>query len=222
MLPRYHIKKQGLKLRLEMIQIAVAGNIGSGKTTLTKMLSKSLGWDAMYEDLEQNPYINDFYGDMPRWSFNLQIYFLHSRLKQIVDVRRKERNVIQDRTVYEDAYIFAPNLHQMGLMTERDFNTYTKLFNLTTSLVHPPELLIYIKSSSKTLVRQIASRGRDYEKNISPEYLDNLNELYNKWIQSYNQGKLLIIDIDEHNFLDHKEEYVKVLEMVREKITSES
>ena len=165
-----------------MIQIAVAGNIGSGKTTLTKMLSKSLGWDAMYEDLEQNPYINDFYGDMPRWSFNLQIYFLHSRLKQIVDVRRKERNVIQDRTVYEDAYIFAPNLHQMGLMTERDFNTYTKLFNLTTSLVHPPELLIYIKSSSKTLVRQIASRGRDYEKNISPEYLDNLNELYNKWV----------------------------------------
>ena len=222
MLPRYHIKKQGLKLRLEMIQIAVAGNIGSGKTTLTKRLSKSLGWDAMYEDLEQNPYINDFYGDMPRWSFNLQIYFLHSRLKQIVDVRRKERNVIQDRTVYEDAYIFAPNLHQMGLMTERDFNTYTKLFNLTTSLVHPPELLIYIKSSSKTLVRQIASRGRDYEKNISPEYLDNLNELYNKWIQSYNQGKLLIIDIDEHNFLDHKEEYVKVLEMVREKIASES
>lgn len=222
MLPRYHKKKQGLKLRLEMIQIAVAGNIGSGKTTLTKMLSKSLGWDAMYEDLEQNPYINDFYGDMPRWSFNLQIYFLHSRLKQIVDVRRKERNVIQDRTVYEDAYIFAPNLHQMGLMTERDFNTYTKLFNLTTSLVHPPELLIYIKSSSKTLVRQIASRGRDYEKNISPEYLDNLNELYNKWIQSYNQGKLLIIDIDEHNFLDHKEEYVKVLEMVREKIASES
>lgn len=221
MLPRYHIKKQGLKLRLEMIQIAVAGNIGSGKTTLTKMLSKSLGWDAMYEDLEQNPYINDFYGDMPRWSFNLQIYFLHSRLKQIVDVRRKERNVIQDRTVYEDAYIFAPNLHQMGLMTERDFNTYTKLFNLTTSLVHPPELLIYIKSSSKTLVRQIASRGRDYEKNISPEYLDNLNELYNQWIQSYDQSKLLIIDIDEHNFLDHKEEYVKVLEMVKEKIASE-
>lgn len=201
-----------------MIQIAVAGNIGSGKTTLTKMLSQSLSWEAMYEDLEQNPYINDFYGDMPRWSFNLQIYFLHSRLKQIVDARKRGHNVIQDRTIYEDAYIFAPNLYQMGLLTERDFKTYTKLFNLTTSLIQPPELLIYIKSSSNTLVRQISSRGRDYEKNISPEYLDNLNELYNKWIKIYHQDNLLIIDIDKLNFLEHVDDYEIVLEMVKQKL----
>jgi deoxyadenosine/deoxycytidine kinase len=201
-----------------MLQIAVAGNIGSGKTTLTKKLAESLGWKAQYESLDQNPYINDFYRDMLRWSFNLQIYFLHSRLKQIVEIRRGEENVIQDRTIYEDAHIFAPNLFQMGLLHERDYKTYLDLFEISTSLVQSPDLLIYIKSSVKTLVRQIENRGREYEKNINLEYLQNLNEHYETWIKKYKLGKLLVVDIDELNFLESKEAYNAVLQQVSEKL----
>jgi len=201
-----------------MIQIAVAGNIGSGKTTLTKMLAESLGWKAQYEGLEQNPYINDFYQDMLRWSFNLQVYFLHWRLKQIVELRQGEENVIQDRTIYEDAHIFAPNLYQMGLMYERDYRNYVDLFNITTSLVQSPDLLIYIKASEKTLVRQISNRGREYEKNISREYLKNLNDRYETWIKGYNLGKLLIIDIDQINFIESSEDFGRVLDLVKEKL----
>jgi Deoxynucleoside kinases len=201
-----------------MIQIAVAGNIGSGKTTLTKMLSESLGWKSLYESLDQNPYINDFYSDMLRWSFNLQIYFLNSRLKQIVELRQGEENVIQDRTIYEDAHIFAPNLYHMGLMYERDYRTYTDLFDITTSLVQSPDLLIYIRASVKTLIRQITNRGREYEKDISAEYLTNLNEHYETWIKSYKLGKLLIVDIDKLNFIESKKDFAKVLEQVKQNL----
>ena len=201
-----------------MIQIAVAGNIGSGKTTLTKMLSESLGWKAQYEGLDQNPYINDFYRDMLRWSFNLQIYFLHSRLKQVVEIRKGKENVIQDRTIYEDALVFAPNLYRMGLMYERDYNTYIDLFNITTSLIQPPDLLIYIKASPKTLVKQITNRGREYERDINREYLKNLNELYEDWIKSYTFGKVLTIDIDKLNFIESKEDFGKVLVLVKQEL----
>lgn len=201
-----------------MIQVSIAGNIGSGKTTLTKMLSESLNWKPQYETLDQNPYINDFYRDMPRWSFNLQVYFLHSRLKQIVELRQGQENVIQDRTIYEDAHIFAPNLYKLGLMTERDFTTYTDLFNLSTSLVQAPDLLIYIKSSVKTLIRQISNRGREYEKNINKSYLENLNEYYNRWICSYSLSNTLIINIDKLNFIESDEDYQKVLELVKKQI----
>lgn len=201
-----------------MIQIAVAGNIGSGKTTLTKMLAQSLGWKAHYEGLDLNPYIDDFYRDMLRWSFNLQIYFLQSRLKQIVDIRKGKENVIQDRTIYEDAFIFAPNLYQMGLMHERDYQSYLDLFNISTSLVQSPDLLIYIKSSVETLVKQIANRGREYEKGINLEYLRNLNEHYETWIKGYHIGKVLIIDIDKLNFLESAKDFGKVLEQVKQKL----
>lgn len=202
-----------------MIHIAVAGNIGSGKTTLTKLLAESLGWKAQYEALDENPYINDFYEDMLRWSFNLQIYFLHLRLKQTVELRKGEENVIQDRTIYEDAQIFAPNLFQMGLMYERDYKTYTDLFDISTSLIQAPDLLIYIKASVETLVRQIANRGREYEKNINLEYLKNLNDRYENWVAGYKHGKLLVVDIDQFNFIESKSDYEKVLEMITSKLS---
>jgi deoxyadenosine/deoxycytidine kinase len=201
-----------------MLQIAVAGNIGSGKTTLTKMLAESLGWKAQFEGLDENPYINDFYRDMLRWSFNLQIYFLHSRLKQTVELRKGEENVIQDRTIYEDAHIFAPNLYQMGLLYERDYRTYIDLFDITTSLVQSPDLLIYIRASVETLIRQITNRGREYEKEISAQYLTNLNEHYETWISSYTLGKLLVVDIDQLNFIESKKSLASVVELVKQKL----
>jgi deoxyadenosine/deoxycytidine kinase len=204
-----------------MLQIAVAGNIGSGKTTLTKMLAEKLGWKSHFEGLDLNPYINDFYRDMLRWSFNLQIYFLQSRLKQIVDIRKGKENVIQDRTIYEDAFIFAPNLYQMGLMHERDYQSYLDLFNISTSLVQSPDLLIYIKASVETLVKQIDNRGREYEKGINLEYLRNLNEHYETWIKGYHIGKVLVIDIDELNFLESDDDFGKVLQQVRQKLSLE-
>ena len=188
------------------MHIAVAGNIGSGKTTLTGLLAKHYGWTPHYEDVDDNPYLNDFYEDMQRWSFNLQIYFLNSRFSQIVDIHRKGEDVIQDRTIYEDANIFAPNLHQMGLMSTRDFNNYLALFNLMTSLINPPDLLIYLRATVPTLVRQIQKRGRDYEKNIRLDYLQRLNERYEAWIESYKNGKLLIIDVDNLNFPEKPED----------------
>lgn len=182
------------------MHIAVAGNIGSGKTTLTRLLSKHYNWKPHYEDVDDNPYLNDFYEDMQRWSFNLQIYFLNSRFNQIVEIRRTGEDIIQDRTIYEDARIFAPNLHDMGLMATRDFNNYLSLFDLMCSLIQPPDLLIYLRANVPTLVHQIQKRGREYEKSIRIDYLQRLNERYEAWINSYNQDKLLIIEVDNLNF----------------------
>ncbi len=196
------------------MHIAVAGNIGSGKTTLTRLLAKHYGWKPHFEDVDDNPYLNDFYEDMQRWSFNLQIYFLNSRFGQIVDIRRKGDTVIQDRTIYEDAHIFAPNLHIMGLMSTRDFNNYLNLFNLMSSLIQPPDLLIYLRGSVPTLVSQIQKRGRDYEKNIRLDYLQRLNERYEAWIETYTLGKMLIIEVDNMNFADRPEDLRTVINKI--------
>ncbi len=196
------------------MHIAVAGNIGSGKTTLTSLLSKHYKWDPHYEDVDDNPYLNDFYQDMQRWSFNLQIYFLNSRFNQILDIRKSGKEVIQDRTIYEDAYIFAPNLHSMGLMTTRDFENYFTLFNLISSLIEPPDLLIYLRASIPTLVNQIQKRGRKYENSIRLDYLKRLNERYEAWVESYNLGKLLIVDADNYNFPDNPEDLSTVIDKI--------
>jgi len=187
------------------MHIAIAGNIGSGKTTLTGLLGKHYKYEALYESVDENPYLNEFYEDMQRWSFNLQIYFLNSRFNQILDIRDQERNVIQDRTIYEDAFIFAPNLHAMGLMTTRDFENYYELFNLMDRFVKAPDLLIYLRASVPTLVNQIQKRGRDYEETIRLDYLKKLNERYESWINSYDKGKLLIIDVDNNDFQGNPE-----------------
>ncbi len=192
----------------------MAGNIGSGKTTLTRLLAKQYGWKPHFEDVDDNPYLNDFYEDMQRWSFNLQIYFLNSRFSQIVEIRRKGDNVIQDRTIYEDAHIFAPNLHHMGLMATRDFNNYLNLFNLMSSLIQPPDLLIYLRASVPTLVRQIQKRGREYEKNIRLDYLQRLNERYEAWIETYRLGKMLIVDVDNLNIPDKPEDLRLVINKI--------
>lgn len=196
------------------MHIAVAGNIGSGKTTLTSLLSKHFGWDAHYEDVEDNPYLNDFYNDMQRWSFNLQIYFLNTRFNQILSFRRSGKTLVQDRTIYEDAYIFAPNLHSMGLMSTRDFENYFTLFNMLGSLIQPPDLVIYLRASVPTLVRQIQKRGRKYEDNIRLDYLKRLNERYEAWIESYKLGKMLIVDVDSYNFIDKAEDLSVVIDKV--------
>ncbi len=179
------------------MHIAIAGNIGSGKTTLTKILSKHYGWKAHYEDVEHNPYLQSFYDDMQRWSFNLQVYFLNSRFRQVVEIRRGKKKVIQDRSIYEDAYIFAPNLHDMNLMSTRDFENYSSLFELMSSFIQPPDLLIYLRASVSTLVEQIQKRGREYEESIRLDYLKLLNERYEAWISKYKQGNLLIVNVDE-------------------------
>ena len=188
-----------------MHHIAIAGNIGSGKTSLTKLLSKHFGWEAHYEDVESNPYLHSFYDDMQRWSFNLQVYFLNSRFRQVVNIRKSGKTVVQDRTIYEDAHIFAPNLHAMNLMSTRDFDNYSSLFELMSTFIEPPDLLIYLKASVPTLVQQIQKRGRDYENAIRLDYLKSLNERYESWISSYNIGKLLIIDVDKIKFIDDPE-----------------
>ncbi len=194
--------------------IAIAGNIGAGKTTLTKLLCKHFGWTPQFEDVENNPYLNDFYEDMVRWSFNLQIYFLNSRFSQIIGIQRGDEVVIQDRSIYEDAHIFAPNLHEMGLMTSRDYQNYISMFNTLHSMVKPPDLMIYLRGSIGTLVNQIQKRGRDYEDNIRLEYLKRLNEYYENWVKTYNLGPLLIINIDEVNFAEKKEDLSKVINKV--------
>lgn len=196
------------------MHIAIAGNIGSGKTTLAGLLSKHYNWEAHYEDVDDNPYLNDFYEDMQRWSFNLQVYFLNSRLNQILNIRKSGKTVIQDRTIYEDAYIFAPNLHSMGLMSTRDFENYFTLFNLMTSLIQPPDLLIYLRATVPTLVNQIQQRGRDYENSIRLDYLKRLNERYEAWIGTYNLGNLLIIDVDNLNFTEVKEDLSSIISKI--------
>lgn len=197
------------------MHIAIAGNIGSGKTTLTGLLAKHFNWRPHYEDVDTNPYLNSFYEDMQRWSFNLQIYFLNSRFRQIVDIRNSGKNVIQDRTIYEDANIFAPNLHQMNLMTSRDFENYQSLFNLMVSFIQPPDLLVYLRADVPTLVRNIQKRGRDYEASIRLDYLKSLNERYENWINNYTAGKLLIFDVDNINFQDNPEDLGRIIEGVQ-------
>lgn len=188
------------------MHIAISGNIGSGKTTLTELLAKHYNWHSHFEDVDENPYLNDFYNDMQRWSFNLQVYFLNSRFTQVMEIRKNKKTVIQDRTIYEDAYIFAPNLHAMGLMTTRDFENYFSLFTLMDSFVQPPDLLIYLRATVPTLVKQIQKRGRDYEEGIRLDYLKRLNERYEAWISTYDKGKLLIIDVDDNNFSENAED----------------
>jgi deoxyadenosine/deoxycytidine kinase len=196
------------------MHIAVAGNIGAGKTTLTAMLSKHYYWIPNYETVDDNPYLNDFYNDMQRWSFNLQIYFLNSRFKQVVDIRKSGKTVIQDRTIYEDAEIFAPNLHDMGLMSTRDFENYRSLFNLMVHLIQPPDLLIYLRASVPTLVNQIQIRGRAYEESIRLDYLKMLNERYELWASKYTDSKLLIINVDDTDFQNNPEDLSKVIDKV--------
>ena len=195
------------------MHIAIAGNIGSGKTTLTKMLAAHYGWTPRFESVDYNPYLADFYEDMERWSFNLQIYFLNKRFKDVVEISKCKEVIIQDRTIYEDARIFAPNLHGMGLMSTRDFENYSDLFDLMMSLVNKPDLLIYLKSSIPNLVAQIQKRGREYEKGIRIDYLTGLNERYEAWIKDYD-GKLLVIDADNIKFGNREEDFAKVTEMI--------
>jgi len=194
--------------------IAIAGNIGAGKTTLTEMLSKHYQWIPQFEDADHNPYLSDFYEDMPRWSFNLQIYFLNSRLAQLLEIKQGTATVIQDRTIYEDANIFAPNLHEMGLMSKRDFDNYFSFFESLKTMVSPPDLLIYLKASVPTLVAQIQKRGREYEDNIRLDYLKRLNEYYNKWIETYKEGPLLIINVDENKFGEREEHLGDIIQKI--------
>ncbi len=188
------------------MHIAIAGNIGAGKTTLTKLLAKQYNWIAQFEDVDHNPYLDDFYNDMAQWAFNLQIYFLGSRFQQVKEIRDSGKNIIQDRTIYEDAFIFASNLNDMGLLSTRDYNNYLRVFNLMTSFVEAPDLLIYLKASIPTLVSQIQKRGRDYESSISIDYLSRLNDKYNNWIDNYKDGKLLVIDVDNLDFVKNPED----------------
>ena len=196
------------------MHVAIAGNIGAGKTTLTKLLAKHFNWKPHFESVEENPYLDDFYSEMERWSFNLQVFFLNSRFRQILELRETGKNIIQDRTIYEDAHIFAPNLHAMGLMTNRDYQNYSSLFELMEKLVTPPDLLIYLRSSIPNLVGQIQKRGRDYENSISIDYLSRLNERYEAWISTYTKGKLLIIDVDHLDFVDKPEDLGYIIDRI--------
>lgn len=196
------------------MHIAIAGNIGAGKTTLTSLLAKNNKWEPHFENVDDNPYLDDFYNEMQRWSFNLQIYFLNNRFRQIKEIQASGKKVVQDRTIYEDAHIFAPNLHAMGLMTSRDFENYKSIFELMESFVKAPDLLIYLRASVPTLVEQIQKRGRDYESSIRLDYLNRLNERYEAWIEGYDRGKLLVIDVDNLNFADKPEDLSHVIDKV--------
>ena len=196
------------------MHVAIAGNIGAGKTTLTKLLAKHYKWDPHFESVEENPYLDDFYSEMERWSFNLQVYFLNSRFRQILELRKGGKDIIQDRTIYEDSQIFAPNLHAMGLMTNRDFSNYSSLFELMENLVTPPDLLIYLRADISSLVGNIHKRGRDYENSISIDYLSRLNERYEAWISNYTKGKLLIIDVDNLDFVENQEDLGSIIDKI--------
>ena len=194
--------------------IAIAGNIGSGKTTLTTLLSKHYDWEPHYEALDDNPYISDFYEDMPRWSFNLQIYFLNSRFNSLLRIAETSKTVVQDRTIFEDSKIFAPNLHSMGLMTTRDFETYESLFTSIKSMIQAPDLMVYLRGSIPTLVSRIQKRGREYEDSIRLDYLKRLNERYEAWITKYDEGPLLIIDVDDIDFESNPEDLGDVIKKI--------
>lgn len=193
------------------MHIAISGNIGAGKTTLTTLLAKHYKWETHFEDVENNPYLNDFYEDMQRWSFNLQIFYLNSRFTQIQEIKNSKNTVIQDRTIYEDAFIFAPNLHKMGLMSTKDFENYFSLFNLMEQFISAPDLLIHLRASVPTLVNQISQRGREYEESIRLDYLKRLNERYEAWISTYSKGKVIIVDVDNNNFKENPEDLGKII-----------
>jgi len=196
------------------MHIAIAGNIGSGKTTLTRMLVDHYGWTPKFESVDYNPYLSDFYSDMERWSFNIQIYFLNKRFLDVVEIRKSDQVIVQDRSIYEDACIFAPNLHDMGLMATRDFENYKSLFSLMVSLVQAPDLLIYLRSTIPNLVANIQKRGREYESSIRLDYLKGLNERYDEWIEHYTDGKLLIIDVDNLKFQDNPEHFSQICDKI--------
>jgi len=200
------------------MHIAVAGNIGSGKTTLTEKLAKHYGWRAEFESVDDNPYLADFYDDMHKWSFHLQIHFLNSRFKQIQEVRQGTENIIQDRTIYEDAYIFAKNLADSGFLTERDYENYLKIFHSMLDFVQAPDLLIYLKADIPKLVGQINKRGRDYEEKIKIEYLKNLNDNYDEWIANYDNGKLLVIDVNDMDFVKYPDHLGYIINKVEESL----
>ncbi len=200
------------------MHIAIAGNIGSGKTTLTELLAKHFRWNSVFEQVDDNPYLSNFYDDMRRWSFNLQIYFLNKRFRNLIENRKMYKNIIQDRTLYEDAYIFAPNLHAMGLMATKDYETYLDMFELLNSFIQPPDLLIYLKASVPALIRNIQKRGREYESAIRLDYITSLNERYDKWIEQYDAGKLLIIDVDDLDFAANKLDVGLVIEKINAEI----
>ena len=200
------------------MHIAIVGNIGAGKTTLTELLAKHLNYTAQFEAVDHNPYLEDFYSDMKRWSFNLQIYFLNSRFQQLIELQKGNANVIQDRTIYEDAYIFAENLHDMGLMSVRDYENYRAIFDNITSFIKPPDLLIYLKASVPTLVNNIQRRGREYEAGIRLDYLSKLNDKYKKWIDGYKEGKLLVLDKDKLDFANKPEDLGFVIQSIEREL----
>lgn len=200
------------------MHIAIVGNIGAGKTTLTELLAKNYNWEAQFESVDNNPYLEDFYSDMKRWSFNLQIYFLNSRFQQIIEIQQSQKNIIQDRTIYEDAHIFAENLHEMGLMTSRDYENYRSIFQNITSFIRPPDLLIYLRASVPTLVANIQRRGREYEAGIRIDYLQKLNDKYKNWIDGYKEGKLLILDKDRLDFANNPEDLGEVIQLIEREI----
>ena len=196
------------------MHIAIAGNIGAGKTSLAELLAKHYKWEAHFEDVIDNPYLDDFYNHMERWSFNLQIYFLKSRFQQLLKIKESKKLIIQDRTIYEDAHIFAPNLKAMGLMNQRDFKNYQELFELLESLIKGPDLLVYLRSSIPNLVNKIHKRGRDYENSISIDYLSRLNERYEAWISTYDKGEILVIDVDDLDFVEKKDDFMKIVSKI--------
>ena len=196
------------------MHIAIAGNIGAGKTSLAELLAKHYKWEAHFEDVIDNPYLDDFYNHMERWSFNLQVYFLKSRFQQLLKIKESKKPIIQDRTIYEDAHIFAPNLKAMGLMNQRDFKNYQELFELLESLIKGPDLLVYLRSSIPNLVNKIHKRGRDYENSISIDYLSRLNERYEAWISTYDKGEILVIDVDDLDFVEKKDDFMKIVSKI--------